>query len=167
MKKILALALALVMVLALAACGGSKAETAEAPAADAPAAAPAEAPAAPEAPAAEAPAAPEAPAGDASGEPGEASGEPSGNPMPANGEIEITVDGVTGTATFEETDNGDQATKGLSVTWQGQTYTGGIDKGQYTADDAAAQPIFSAIQAAREAMGAGVPSCEPTGEPQA
>ncbi len=39
MKKILALALALVMVLALAACGGSKTETAEAPAA-APAAAP-------------------------------------------------------------------------------------------------------------------------------
>ena len=160
MKKILAIALALVMVLAFAACG-SKTE-AEAPAAEAPAEAPAaEAPA--EAPAAEAPAA-EAPAGDASGEP---SGEPSGNPMPAAGEIEITVDGVTGMATFEETDNGDQATKGLTVTFNGQTYTGAIDKGVYTADDAAAQPIFTAIQEARAATGAGQPSGEPTGEPAA
>ncbi len=47
MKKILALVLALLMVVALTACGGSKAETAEAPAAEAPAVAPAaEAPAA-------------------------------------------------------------------------------------------------------------------------
>ncbi len=165
MKKFLALALALMMVLALCACGSSS-EEAAAPAAEAPAEAPAAAPAAPAAeapaaPAAEAPAAPEAPAE------GDASGEPTGNPMPANGELEITVDGVTGTVTFEETDNGDQATKGLSVTWQGETYTGGIDKGQYTADDPAAQPIFTAIQEAREAMGAGVPSGEPTGEPQA
>jgi len=98
---------------------------------------------------------------------GEASAEPSGEPMPANGELEITVNGVTGTVTFEETDNGDEATKGLSVTWQGQTYTGAIDKGQYTADDPAAQPIFTAIQEAREAMGAGVPSGEPTEEPAA
>lgn len=166
MKKILALALALVLVLALAACGGSKTE---APAAEeaapaveeaAPAAeAPAAAPAAPEAPA-EAPAAPE---GDASGE----MGEPTGEPLPANGEIEITVDGVTGVAAFEESDNGDQATKGLIVTFNGETYTGSIDKGVYTADDAAAQPIFTAIQEARGAMGIGQPSGEPTGEPAA
>lgn len=155
MKKIIALALALMLAMCLVACGGNSAETtpAAAPAAD-------NAPAAPAAPAADsAPAA--APADNA-----EPSGEPTGEPMAANGEIEITVDGVTGTATFEETDNGDQATKGLSVTFNGATYTGKIDKGQYTADDAAAQPIFSAIQAAREAMGAGVPSGEPTGEPQ-
>jgi len=74
---------------------------------------------------------------------------------------------VTDVVTFEETDNGDQATKGLTVTWQGQTYTGMIDKGQYTADDAAAQPIFSAIQAAREAQGIGMPSGEPSAEPAA
>ena len=97
--------------------------------------------------------------GDASGEMGDASGEP----LAANGEIEITVNGVTGIATFEESDNGDETTKGLIVTFNGETYTGSIDKGQYTADDPAAQPIFSAIQAAREATGAGVPS----GEPQA
>ena len=104
----------------------------------------------------------EEPAEEAAAE-GDASGEPSGDPMPANGEIEITVNGVTGVATFEETDNGDQATKGLSVTWNGETYTGAIDKGVYTADDAAAQPIFDALQAARSAAGTG----EPTGEPQA
>lgn len=151
MKKILALVLAMMMVMALAACGSSNdAPAAEAPAAEAPAAPAAEAPAAPAAPAENAP-----------------SGEPTGEPLAANGEIEITVDGVTGTVTFEENDNGDETTKGLLVTWQGQTYTGAIDKGQYTADDPAAQPIFSAIQATREAMGVGVPSGEPTGEPQA
>jgi hypothetical protein len=87
--------------------------------------------------------------------------------MPAAGEIEITVDGVTGVATFEETDNGDMATKGLTVTFNGETYTGGIDKGVYTADDAAAQPIFTAIQDARAATGAGQPSGEPSEEPAA
>ncbi len=128
MKKILALALACMMVLALAACGGS------APA-EAPAEAPAQAPAAEApAPAAEAPApAAEAPAGDASGEMGEGSdepsSEPSGEPMPASGDIEITVNGVTGVASYEESDNGDMATKGLVVYWDGQSYTGMIDKG--------------------------------------
>ena len=36
-----------------------------------------------------------------------------------------------------------------------------IDKGVYTADDAAAQPIFDAVQAARSAAGTGEPSAEP------
>ena len=91
----------------------------------------------------------------ASGEPsGEASGEASGDAsMEAEGEIEITVDGKTGIAKFAESDNGDMATKGLTITFDGQEYTGGIDKGVYTADDAAAQPIFEAVQAAREANG--------------
>ena len=161
MKKIIALALALMLAMCLVACGGN---STEAPAAAEPAA-PA-APAEPAAPAADT--APAAPAADEAAAPaeGEASGEPTGEPLAANGEIEITVDGVTGVATFEETDNGDETTKGLTVTFNGQTYTGKIDKGVYTADDAAAQPIFTAIQEARSATGAGVPSGEPTGEPQ-
>ena len=173
MKKILALALALLMVLAFAACG----DKAEAPVDEAPVD---EAPAVEEVTgdasgemasgemgeaSGEASGEIEAPAeGDASGEP---AGQPSGEPMPAAGEIEITVDGVTGMAAFEESDNGDMATKGLTVTFDGQTYTGGIDKGVYTADDAAAQPIFTALQEARAATGAGQPSGEPSGEPQA
>ena len=96
----------------------------------------------------------------ASGEPsGEASGEASGDAsMEAEGEIEITVDGKTAMAQFAEKDNGDMATKGLTVTFDGTEYTGAIDKGEYKADDAAAQPIFDALKAAREAA---------SGEPQA
>ena len=181
MKKILALALALVLVLSLAACGANDgAAEVEAPVVD-------EAEVEVAAPAEEPAVVGEEAAGDASGEMGDASGEmgsasgemndasgemgeassdemggaSSGEPMPANGEIEITVDGVTDLAQYEESDNGDQATKGLTVTFNGATYTGSIDRGVYTADNEADQPIFSALQTAREAAGAGMPSEEP------
>ena len=170
MKKILALALALIMVLAFAACGdkADEAPMEEAPLEDAPAVEEVSGGASGEMASGE--------MADASGEMASeepaaseesASGEPSGNPMPASGNIDITVDGVTGSAYFEESDNGDMATKGLIVTFDGQTYTGGIDKGVYTADDAAAQPIFTALQEARAATGAGQPSGESSGEPSA
>ena len=146
MKKILALALAMIMVLALCACGAKE----EAPAApEAPAAAPA-APEAPEAPA-EAPAAPAE--GDASGEMG-ASGEPSGGPsgeqLATSADFEIEVNGVAGTAHYEDTDNGDQATKGFVITFDGATIEGAIDKGVWTAADAANQAVVDAVKAAFE-----------------
>ncbi len=69
--------------------------------------------------------------GEASGEPaeGEASGEPSGQ-MASSGDYEITVDGVTGVAHYEDTDNGDQATKSYVITFDGTEITRTIDKGE-------------------------------------
>ena len=149
MKKYLAIVLALLMVMALCACG-DKAEEA----------APEVAPVEEAAPAAEAPAAPAE--GGATGEMGEASPEPKLN---ASSDFEITVDGVSGTAHYEDTDNGDQATKGFTITWQGNAITGAIDKGVWTADDAANQAVVDAVQAAFESNNAvGPASGEPSGE---
>ena len=102
--------------------------------------------------------------GTASGEPsGEASAEASGEAsMEAKGEIEITLDGKTVTAQFEEKDNGDMETKGLVITIDGTEYNGTINKGVYTAENEADQAIFDAVKEAREAA-----SGEPSGEPQA
>ena len=144
MKKILALALAMLMVLALCACGAKE----EAPAevietvpevvAEAPAAAPEAAPA----------------EGDASGEMGAsgemASGEPSGEQLATSADFEIEVNGVSGTAHYEDTDNGDQATKGFVITFDGATIEGAIDKGVWTAADAANQAVVDAVKAAFE-----------------
>ena len=90
------------------------------------------------------------PMGDASGEMGEGSGEPSGEQLASSGDYEITVDGVSGTAHYEDADNGDQATKSWIITFNGDEITGTIDKGVWTADDAAFQPIADAVQAAFE-----------------
>ena len=163
MKKILALALAMLMVLCLAACGGSK----EAPAEVAPESIMEEVPAAPAGEAAvdTAPAA----EGDASGEMG-ASGEMSASGEMASGEMasgemgasaeqvattadfDIEVNGVTGTAHYEDTDNGDEATKGFVITFDGATIEGAIDKGVWTASsgDAGEQAVVDAVQAAFE-----------------
>lgn len=81
---------------------------------------------------------------------GEASGEASGEPVATSGVYEITVDGVTGEATYEDTDNGDQATKTFVITFNGAEITGAIDKGVWTADDAANQAVVDAVQAAFE-----------------
>jgi len=91
--------------------------------------------------------------GEASGEPaeGEASGEPSGQ-MASSGDYEITVDGVTGVAHYEDTDNGDQATKSYVITFDGTEITGTIDKGVWTADDAAHQAVVDAVKAAFEGV---------------
>ena len=145
MKKIFALALAMLMVLALCACGAKEEapaeviETvpevvAEAPAAPAPEAAPAE--------------------GDASGEMGAsgemASGEPSGEQLATSADFEIEVNGVSGTAHYEDTDNGDQATKSFVIVFNGTEMTGAIDKGVWTADDPANQAVIDAVKVAFE-----------------
>ena len=91
--------------------------------------------------------------GEASGEPaaeGEASGEPSAEQLNASQDFEITVDGVTGTAHYEDTDNGDQATKSYVITFNGTEITGTIDKGVWTADDAANQAVVDAVKVAFE-----------------
>ena len=148
MKKYLAIVLALLMVMALCACGDKAEEAAPEEVA---------APAVEAAPAAEAPA-----EGGATGEMGEASPEPKLN---ASSDFEITVDGVSGTAHYEDTDNGDQATKGFTITWQGNAITGAIDKGVWTADDAANQAVVDAVQAAFESNNSvGPASGEPSGE---
>ena len=91
--------------------------------------------------------------GEAAAEPaaeGEASGEASAEQLASSGDYEITVDGVTGTAHYEDTDNGDQATKSYIITFNGAEITGTIDKGVWTADDAANQAVVDAVQAAFE-----------------
>ena len=93
------------------------------------------------------------PSGEASEEPaaeGEASGEPSGQPVAASADYEITVDGVTGMAHYEDTDNGDQATKSFVVVFNGTEMTGAIDKGVWTADDPANQAVIDAVKVAFE-----------------
>ena len=98
----------------------------------------------------------DASSGEASGEPAaaedEASGEASAEQLNASQDFEITVDGVTGTAHYEDTDNGDQATKGFVITFNDATVEGAIDKGVWTAasGDAADQAIVDAVQAAFE-----------------
>ena len=92
--------------------------------------------------------------GEASGEPAaeeEASGEASGQ-MASSGDFEITVDGVTGVAHYEDTDNGDQATKSYVITFDGAEITGTIDMGVWTADDAANQAVVDAVKAAFEGV---------------
>jgi len=93
------------------------------------------------------------PSGEPAAEEGEASGEPSGEPsgeMASSGDYEIELDGETVTAHYEDTDNGDQATKSFVITVNGEEYTGTIDHGVWTADDAANQAIIEAVQAAFE-----------------
>lgn len=82
---------------------------------------------------------------------GEASGEASGQ-MASSGDYEITVDGVTGVAHYEDTDNGDEATKGFVITFNGTEITGAIDRGVWTADDAANQAVVDAVQDAFEGV---------------
>ena len=155
MKKILALVLAMMMVVALCACGSEEA---------APAGEEVEEVVEEVAAAVEEAAAPAEDAGEASGEMGDASGEmASGEMASASGEAsaeklnstadyEITVGDVTDTAHYEDTDNGDEATKSFSITWQDVVITGYIDKGVWTADsgDAADQEVIDAVQAAFE-----------------
>ena len=94
--------------------------------------------------------------GEASGEASDeadasASGEPSGA-LASSGDYEIEVNGVSGTAHYEDTDNGDQATKSFVVTFDGKDIPGAIDKGVWTADsgDAADQAIIDAVKTAFE-----------------
>ncbi len=160
MKKYLALVLAVLMVLALCACG-DKAETTETAT---------ETTAAAEAPAA-APEAAAAPAVEAATTEGGASGEPSGEPMGNQStDFEVTVDGKTGTAHYEDTDGGDETSKAFVITWDGKDIEGSIDKGVWTAKsgDAGDQAVVDAVKTAFETNnGIGGASGEPSAEPAA
>lgn len=180
MKKILALLLALVMVFALAACGSSddtaETETEETVEETTEIEEAAEAEALTEEEVAEAEGE-VADAGEASGEAsgevgaaveGEASGEASGEMAPSTGEFEITVDGVTGIATYEDVeDGGDEATKTFLITFNGEEITGSINMGVWTADNADYQAIVDAVQVAFEAENGTGGSGEASGEVEA
>lgn len=152
MKKFLALALALMLVVALCACGDKAEEATETVVEDA------------------------APAVAVSGDDGDGSGEMgASSEMGASGEMggmgnqstdfEITVDGVTGTAHYEDVDSGDQETKTFIITWDGKTINGSIDKGEWiaTTGDADEQAVIDAVHEAFEASNGGAvgPSEEP------
>ena len=106
--------------------------------------------------------------GEASGDAsGASSEEPSGEASGEGSDFEITVDGVTDIAHFEDADNGDEATKSFVITFDGREITGAIDHGVWTADsgDAADQAIVEAVQAAYESGGSGEPSGDASGQP--
>lgn len=79
-------------------------------------------------------------------------GVPSGEPLATSGDCEITANGVTGTAHYEEDDSGDGETKGFVITFDGKTIEGDIDKGVWTAASGAAtdQAVVDAVQVAFE-----------------
>lgn len=97
-------------------------------------------------------AAAEEPAAEAGEASGEASG-PSGEQLDQQFDCDVVVDGQTVTAHYEDTDNGDQATKGFVITVGDKVIEGAIDKGVWTAasGDAADQAIVEQVQAAFEA----------------
>jgi len=81
---------------------------------------------------------------------GESSCKPSAEQLNASQDFEITLAGVTVTEHDEDTDNGDQATKSYIITFEGAEITGTIDKGVWTADDAANQAVVDAVKVAFE-----------------
>ena len=105
---------------------------------------------------------------EASGEPSdEASGEASEGMPPIVADLEVTIDGKTGIAHYTDVDHNDSMTKDFEITWDGRTITGSIDKGVWTADDEADQPIVDAVRVAYEIDQFGAASGEPSDEPAA
>ena len=115
-------------------------------------------------------AAPEGESAEGAAPEGESGG---GAKAPSSEDFEITVDGVTDVAHYEDVDNGDQATKSFTITFDGKEYTGKIDRGVWTADDPAGQAVVEAFQQAHEsdpsfqgAPPAGDPGDSPADEAQ-
>ena len=101
----------------------------------------------------------EAPAGDPQADeaPAAEGGSPAGEAPAAEGglalqteEYEITVDGVTGMAQYEDL-AADSEKRAFKITFDGKEYTGAIDKGVWTADKPEDQAVIDAYQAAHEA----------------
>ena len=65
-------------------------------------------------------------------------------------ELEITYNGVTGIALYEDTVDGTSEKRGFQITFDGKVYTGGIDKGVWVADNAEDQELIDIYQAAHE-----------------
>ena len=65
-------------------------------------------------------------------------------------EFEITVNGVTDVAHYEDTES-DSEKRSFVITFDGKDYTGKIDKGVWTADDPEGEEVIAAFQAAHEA----------------
>ena len=103
-----------------------------------------------EAAAADAPEAPEAIA-EAPEAPGDSEGDSgSGGGMGLQTEeFEITANGVTGIAHYEDLESNSEM-RSFVITFDGQDYTGKIDKGVWTADDPAGEEVIKAFQEAHE-----------------
>ena len=65
-------------------------------------------------------------------------------------EMEITVDGVTGLAQYEDVEDGTSEVRHFKVTFDGKEYYGTIDKGVWAADDAEGEAVIAAYQEAHE-----------------
>ena len=65
-------------------------------------------------------------------------------------ELEITVDGVTGLAQYEDVEDGTSEVRHFKVTFDGKEYYGTIDKGVWAADDAEGDAVIAAYQQAHE-----------------
>ena len=65
-------------------------------------------------------------------------------------ELEITYNGVTAMALYEDTVDGTSEKRGFQITFDGKVYTGGIDKGVWVADNEEDQGLIDAYQAAHE-----------------
>ena len=65
-------------------------------------------------------------------------------------ELEITVDGVTGLAQYEDVEDGTSEVRHFKVTFEGKEYYGTIDKGVWAADDAEGDAVIAAYQQAHE-----------------
>ena len=67
-------------------------------------------------------------------------------------ELEITYNGVTGMALYEDTVDGTSEKRGFQITFDGKVYAGGIDKGVWVADNEEDQGLIDAYQAAHESQ---------------
>ncbi len=65
-------------------------------------------------------------------------------------ELEITVDGVTGLAQYEDVEDGTSEVRHFKVTFDGKEYYGTIDKGVWSADEAEGEAVIAAYQQAHE-----------------
>ena len=84
----------------------------------------------------------------AEGEPQEGGSE--GGPALQTEEYEITVGDITAMAQYEDL-AADSEQRAFKITFDGEEYTGKIDKGVWTADDPAGEEVIAAYQAAHEA----------------
>ena len=78
-----------------------------------------------------------------------AEGESEGGNGLQSEEFEITVDGVTGIAQYQDLESNSEQ-RSFVITFEGQEYTGKIDKGVWTADDPAGDAVIAAYQVAHE-----------------
>ncbi|MCF0229620.1 MAG: hypothetical protein HUJ76_08030, partial [Parasporobacterium sp.] len=65
-------------------------------------------------------------------------------------DLEITVNGVTAMAHYEDVEDGTSEVRKFKITFDGKEYFGTIDKGVWTADAPEGEAVIKAYQAAHE-----------------